>query len=55
VERKGARIFQATMDDDINDPDLHLTAPKKLILFEKLEESLCRKLADRIVSLAGRR
>jgi hypothetical protein len=55
VERKGPRIFQATMDDDANDPDLHLTAPDKVVFFDRLEESLCKHLAARVSSLAGAR
>ena len=55
VERKGPRIFQATMDDDVNDPDLHITAPAKIVFFNKLEESLCQHLAKRIGALAGGR
>ena len=46
LESKAARIFQATMDDDINDPDLHLTAPNKVIFFDRLEDNLCRHLAS---------
>jgi len=55
IERKGPRIFQATMDDDKNDPDLHLTAPEKVVFFDHLEESLCRHLTDRVIDLAGGR
>ena len=44
VEEKGSRIFQATMDDDINDPDLHLSAPEKIKFFSKLEDKLVREL-----------
>ncbi len=44
VEEKGARIFQATMDDDINDPDLHITAPAKIKFFSKLEDKLVAEL-----------
>jgi hypothetical protein len=54
VERKGSRIFQATMDDDINDPDLNMTAPRKVVFFQQLEESLCKHLAERVRTLAGR-
>jgi len=54
IERKGPRIFQATMDDDINDPDLHLTASGKIVFFDRLEETLCRHLAGRVGALAGR-
>ncbi len=55
IERKGPRIFQATMDDDKNDPDLHLTAPEKVVFFDHLEESLCRHLTARVLDLAGGR
>lgn len=55
LEQKGPRIFQATMDDDKNDPDLHLTAPEKVVFFDHLEESLCRHLTGRVLALAGRR
>jgi len=55
IERKGPRIFQATMDDDKNDPDLHLTAPEKVVFFDHLEESLCRHLTSRVLDLAGGR
>jgi hypothetical protein len=48
IERKGPRIFQATMDDDINDPDIHLTAPRKLRFFDDLEEELATDLTDRV-------
>ncbi|MFH1374793.1 MAG: hypothetical protein ABII79_13475 [bacterium] len=48
VKEKGARIFQATMDDDINDPDLHLTASAKLRLFHSLEERLAAKITKRV-------
>ena len=55
IEKKGPRIFQATMDDDINDPDLHLTAPRKILFFDQLETRLCRHLADRVRKLVGGR
>ncbi|MEW5993429.1 MAG: hypothetical protein AB1744_03440 [Candidatus Zixiibacteriota bacterium] len=48
IEQKGPRIFQATMDDDINDPDLHLTASAKLRFFERIEEKLAVRLARRV-------
>lgn len=40
VEQKGPRVFQATMDDDINDPDILLTAPGKVRFFDRLEQKL---------------
>ncbi len=48
VERKGPRIFQATMDDNINDPDIHLTAPEKTRFFERLEEKLALQIVKRV-------
>lgn len=55
IEQKGTRIFQATMDDNINDPDLHLTAPDKIHFFDKLEDKLSQYLAKRVRRLAGGR
>ena len=55
IERKGPRIFQATMDDDKNDPDLHLTAPDKVRFFAELEDNLCELLSDRVLAVAGGR
>lgn len=55
MERKGPRIFQGTMDDDINDPDLHLTASRKVVFFDELETGLCRRLAEKVGHLVGRR
>ncbi len=48
IEEKGAQIFQATMDDNVHDPDIHLTAPAKIRFFEHLEEKLAKKLSRRI-------
>ena len=53
IEKKGPRIFQATMDDDINDPDLHLTAPRKIVFFNELERNLCQHLVQRVNQLVG--
>ncbi len=46
VQQKGARVFQATTYDDVNDPDLHLSAPAKIRLFDQLEDKLCRQLVE---------
>lgn len=48
VEHKGARVFQATTYDDVNDPDLHLPAPAKIRLFDQLEDKLCQHLVELI-------
>lgn len=49
VDKGGPQIFQASFDDDIGDPDLHLTAPQKIRFFDDLEkqaaEYLIRKVA----------
>lgn len=49
VEKAGPRIFQATMDDDVNDPDLRVAAKDKQTFFDDLES----KLANRIVKRVG--
>jgi len=46
VQQRAARIFQATMDDDINDPDLHVTTPNKITLFQGLEEEASKHIMD---------
>lgn len=48
VKQKGPRIFQATMDDDVNDPDIHLTAPDKIGFFDRLEEKLALRVVERV-------
>ena len=48
VEENGPRVFQATMDDDINDPDLHLTTPGKLSFMARLEQKFCRHLIKKL-------
>ena len=50
IEKRGPRVFQATMDDDINDPDLHLRAPQKAIFAGELDDKLSRHLVKRIGS-----
>ncbi len=51
VEQKGAEVFQASMDNDINDPDLHLSAVRKLEFMDKLETRLSKQLTRRAHSL----
>ncbi|MEA2031758.1 MAG: hypothetical protein U9N55_09245 [candidate division Zixibacteria bacterium] len=48
VEEGGPKIFQFTMDDDINDPDLHLTTPKKLSFIAHLEKKFCHRIIERL-------
>lgn len=42
VERKGPRIFQAAIDGDENDPELHLTPAQKERFFEGLDRELAK-------------
>lgn len=51
IEQKGAEIFQASMDNDINDPDLHLNAVRKLEFMNKLETRLSKQLTRKAHSL----
>ena len=48
IEKEGKRIIQASIDDDKNDADLHISAPEKIIFFSELERELAVMLADRI-------
>ncbi len=48
VSMKGPRAMQATMDDDINDPDLHVTAPEKLRFFNELEQKAAEHISGRV-------
>ncbi len=54
VEQVGPRAWQATMDDDINDPDLRMTAPDKVQFFSRLEDKLVTNLLDQIRGPLGR-
>jgi len=48
VEKPGPRVFQATMDDDINDPDLQIAAADKQTFFNQLETELSGRLVKRV-------
>lgn len=48
TEQEAKRIFQASTDDDINHPNLHMTAPNKLVFFDQLEDRLCDQLLESI-------
>lgn len=48
VSMKGPRAMQATMDDDINDPDLHVTAPEKLRFLNDLEQKAAEHISNRV-------
>jgi hypothetical protein len=47
------RIIQATMDDDQNDPDLHLTAPEKIRFFKRLYAEAATQLTSRVLDRIG--
>lgn len=48
VSQRGKRVFQASIDDDINDGDIHLTAYQKVQFLDKLEEKLSRHIVKKI-------
>jgi hypothetical protein len=54
IEQVGRRTLQATMDDDINDPDLRLTAPDKIQFFSRLEDKLVTHLVEQVRGPIGR-
>lgn len=54
VEQVGPRAWQATMDDDINDPDLRLTAPDKVQFFGRLEDKLVAHIVEQVRGPIGR-
>ncbi len=54
-EKEAKRIFQAAPDDDINDADLHISAPEKIRFFRELETELAKELASKIRSVTSLR
>ncbi|HVP06966.1 MAG TPA: hypothetical protein VMS71_03915 [Candidatus Acidoferrum sp.] len=44
IEVNGPRVFQGTMDDNKDDPDIHLRAPDKLAFLARIEETLATKI-----------
>jgi len=48
IRERGKRVFQGSTDDDINDPDIHLTAYQKMQFLNNLEEKLSRHLVKKI-------
>lgn len=48
IEIKGPRVFQGTMDDHIDDPDIHLSAPDKLVFISRLEDELATQIVQRV-------
>jgi hypothetical protein len=47
-EKEAKRIFQTAPDDDINDADLHISAPEKIRFFGELESEFVKELAGKI-------
>lgn len=54
VEQVGPRAWQATMDDNKNDPDLLLTAPDKMRFFDDLENKLVNQMIENVRGPIGR-
>ncbi len=48
TEQEAKRIFQSSPDDDVNHPNLHMTAPGKMVFFDQLENRLCDQLLESI-------
>lgn len=53
TELSAKRIFQATMDDDRNDPDIHLRPDEKMLLFSKLYDECARQLLEELSPVMG--
>jgi hypothetical protein len=47
-EKEAKRIVQAAIDDDINDADLHISAPEKIRFFSEMESEFVKELAGKI-------
>lgn len=47
IKLDGPRIFQGSMDDEIDDPDIHLHAIEKMRFMSRLEDRVAEKLAER--------
>jgi len=54
-EKEARGIFQAAPDDNINDADLHVSAPEKIRFFRELETELAKELAKKIRSVTSLR
>jgi hypothetical protein len=48
VQKKSGEAFQATPDDNKNDPDLHIDAPRKVRFFRELEDNAAAYIARRV-------
>lgn len=48
ISKEAKRIMQMSMDDNINDPEIHVSAPDKIKFFRELEQKLCRRITERL-------
>jgi hypothetical protein len=48
VKKKSGEAFQATSDDNKNDPDLHIDAARKIRFFRDLEDNAAAYLAHKV-------
>ncbi|HOP05785.1 MAG TPA: hypothetical protein PLF13_00700 [candidate division Zixibacteria bacterium] len=48
ISKEAKRIMQMSMDDNINDPEIHVSAPDKQIFFHELEQKLCRRITEHL-------
>lgn len=48
ISKEAKRIMQMSMDDNINDPEIHVSAPDKVTFFRELEQELCRRITERL-------
>jgi len=48
VEKKSGEAFQATPDDNKNDPDLHIDAARKIRFFRDLEDNAAAYIATKV-------
>jgi len=55
VEKKGPRVIQAYVDDNVNDADLFIPAASKVVFFTQLQDKLADVLAGRIRALTNGR
>ncbi len=50
---KARAVFQASMDDNRNDPDLRLSASEKIRFFSELEDRACADIVSQLNRLTG--
>lgn len=54
IEMNGKRVLQATMDDNIDDPDLNMSSSAKLEFFGQLEDLLAEQLSGSLQGQIGK-